>query len=52
MKSAENPVFRNRINHVEEKYHYIREQIEQGNIEVKYLTTKHRIADVLTKGLS
>ena len=33
------------------KLHFIRELVERGELELKYLQTDLKIADVLTKGL-
>jgi len=41
----------NHSKHINPKFHYTREQIENGNISVKYVNTKDNIADLLTKPL-
>jgi hypothetical protein len=41
----------NRMKHVDIRYHFIREQVENGNIKVVYCYTKDMLADILTKGL-
>lgn len=50
-KLAHNPVFHKRVKHIKPKYHFIREQVQEGNIAIKYMCTEDMIADVLTKGL-
>jgi len=50
-KLAHNPVFHKRVKHIKPKYHFIREQIQDGNIIIKYMCTQDMMADVLTKGL-
>lgn len=40
------------ILHIDIKYHFIRDQIEQENIELKYVSTQEQVADIFTKGLS
>ena len=37
--------------HFELKHHFIRGLVERGELELKYLQTDLKIADVLTKGL-
>ena len=49
---SKNPVFHNRTKHVDIRHHFIRECIERGDVEVKYIPTTDMPADVLTKGLS
>ena len=49
---AKNPQFHGRAKHIGIKYHYIREQVENGNVELSYCRTEEMVADALTKGLS
>ena len=49
---AKNPQFHGRTKHIEIKYHFIREKVHDGIIELKYCKTNDMIADILTKGLS
>ena len=46
-----NPQFHGRANHINIKYHFIREQVNNNNIELKYCQTSEMIADMLMKGL-
>jgi hypothetical protein len=48
---SNNPVFHKRTKHIDIRYHFVRERIEAGDIEVKYLPTQLQLADLLTKGL-
>ena len=48
---ARNPQFHGRVKHINIKYHFIREQVNDNNIELKYCQTSEMIADMLTKGL-
>ena len=47
-----NPVFHKRTKHIAIKYHFVREKVESGEIDVKYVSTKQQLADILTKPLS
>jgi hypothetical protein len=38
-----------RTKHIDIKYHYIRERVEKGDIQLQYLSTEEMIADCLTK---
>ena len=49
---ARNPQFHGRTKHIGIKYHFIREQVSNGDVELKYCPTEEMIADMLTKGLS
>jgi hypothetical protein len=51
-KLAKNPVISTRSKHIDIRYHYTREVMEQGLITVKYCKTNDMLADVLTKPLS
>lgn len=48
---AKNPQFHGRVKHINIKYHFIREQVSNHNIKLKYCQTSSMIADMLTKGL-
>ena len=49
---AKNPQYHGRAKHIDIKYHFVREQVVNGNIKVKYCKSEDMIADMLTKGLS
>ena len=48
---AKNPVFHNRTKHIAIKYHYLREVEANGDIKLKYCSTKNQLADIFTKAL-
>ena len=47
-----NPQFHGRAKHIAIKYHFIREQVSKGTIELKYCPSNQMLADMFTKGLS
>ena len=48
---SKNPVFHDRSKHINVKYHYIRECIKEGRVDVEPIDTKLQLADILTKAL-
>lgn len=46
-----NPAHDRRTKHVDIRYHYIREFIEQGRAEVYYVESAENVADILTKNV-
>ena len=48
---SKNPQCHGRSKHIDIRYHFIREQVNNQNIELKYCPTNNTIADMLTKGL-
>jgi hypothetical protein len=48
---CEDQAFHNRVKHLDVKYHWIRECVENGELIVKQIPTSGNVADVLTKAL-
>lgn len=46
-----NPEFHKRTKHIDIKYHYVREKVENHEIEVVFVPTEAQLADVFTKAL-
>ncbi|GJU15208.1 ribonuclease H-like domain, reverse transcriptase, RNA-dependent DNA polymerase [Tanacetum coccineum] len=46
-----NPVFHGRSKHIDIRYHFIRECVENGHINVKHVSGELQRADILTKAL-
>lgn len=46
-----NPVVDRRTKHIEIRYHFIREQVESGSVEIFYVATADQLADSLTKNV-
>ena len=51
IKLSENPVFHDRLKHIEMKYHFIRDLVQRGTLKLQYIRTDEQIADILTKPL-
>jgi hypothetical protein len=49
---GKNPEFHKRSKHIDVQYHYVREQVQNGQVVTPYLSTAHMVADGLTKALS
>nr|GEU92657.1 retrovirus-related Pol polyprotein from transposon TNT 1-94 [Tanacetum cinerariifolium] len=46
-----NPVQHSRTKHIHTRYHFIKEQVENGIIELYFVRTKYQLADIFTKAL-
>ena len=51
MALSNNPKDHTRTKHIDVKYHYVRETIEHGYVNLMYCPTENMVADMLTKGL-
>ena len=52
VKFSENPVFHDKLKHIEIKYHYIRDMVQRGAVKLQYVVTYKQIDNVLTKPLA
>jgi hypothetical protein len=48
---AKNPVFHGKMRYVERRHHFLRDHIEKGDIEMRYIDTERQLADIFTKPL-
>lgn len=48
---SKNPVFYSQTKYIEIDVHFVREKVENGEVEVWYVPAANQVADVLTKGL-
>ena len=48
---TENPVQHSRTKHIDIKYHFIREHVMNGTIEMHFVPSEEQIADIFTKPL-
>ena len=52
IKLSKNPVFHGRTKHIHVRFHFLRELVEDGKIELVYCNTEEQAADIFTKPLS
>jgi hypothetical protein len=48
---SKNPVFHDRSKHIDTRYHYIRDCVAKGVVDVSHVGTDDQLADILTKPL-
>jgi hypothetical protein len=48
---SKNGVKSERTKHIDIKYHFITDEVSQGNVQLQWVSTKKQLADVLTKAL-
>ena len=51
IKLAYNPVFHARTKHIDIQIHFIRQCVEDNQLEIRYCPTEEMVADVMTKAL-
>jgi hypothetical protein len=49
---SKNPVFHDRSKHIDIRFHFIRECIGDGKLDIEHVCTEEQIADILTKPLA
>ena len=49
---AKNPVHHQRTKHIDIRYHFIREEINNKSVDVQFISTHGNLADVFTKAIS
>ena len=52
IKLSDNPEFYKKTKHIDIKYHFIRELVEENKIRLLYINTKEQLVDPLTKAIS
>jgi hypothetical protein len=48
---SHNPVFHDRSKHIDVRYHFIRECVEDGRVKIESIGTEEQLADIATKAL-
>lgn len=51
IKLSRNPVLHGRCKHIDVRFHYLRELVKQGEIDLEYCRTEMQISDIMTKPL-
>jgi hypothetical protein len=51
LELSKNPVYQERSKHIDTRYHFIRECIADGVVDVNHVGTDNQLADILTKPL-
>jgi hypothetical protein len=48
---TKNPVFHDRSKHIQTRYHYIRQCVNHGDIDIQFVRTEDQLSDIMTKAL-
>jgi hypothetical protein len=48
---CKNPIYHDRSKHIDTQFHFIRDCVEEGRVEVEHIGTNNQLADILTKPL-
>jgi cell fate regulator YaaT (PSP1 superfamily) len=48
---AKNLVFHKKMRHIERRHHILRDHVEKGGIEMRYIDTERQLADIFIKPL-
>ena len=51
IRLSENPVFHDRSKHLDIRYHFLRDCVQRGTIQLEYIETYEQVADIFTKAL-
>lgn len=46
-----NPVFHDRSKHIQTRFHFIRQCVDDGDIDVQFVRTEDQLSDIMTKAL-
>jgi hypothetical protein len=46
---AKNSIFHKRMKHLEVRHHFLRDHVEKGDIEMRYMDTERLLVDIFTK---
>lgn len=47
-----NPILHSRDKHIEIKHHFIRDYVQKGILDFKFIDIDHQLADIITKPLA
>jgi hypothetical protein len=51
IKLSKNPIFHGRTKHIDVKFHFLRDLVKEGAVELIHCETREQVADILTKPL-
>ncbi|KAF7130275.1 hypothetical protein RHSIM_Rhsim10G0139300 [Rhododendron simsii] len=49
---SKNPVFHGRTKQIELRHHFIRDLVQNGEIQLEFVNTKEQLADIMTKSVA
>jgi len=49
---SKNPILHSRAKHIEIKHHFIRDYVQKGILDIKFIDTERQWADIFTKPLT
>ena len=49
---TKNPVFHQKTKHIDRRYHFIKDALQEGIIDLVYCPTNEQLADIFTKSLA
>ena len=52
MHLARNPAFHSKTKHIRVQYHFVREKVEEGTVDMQKIHTKENVADFMTKAVT
>jgi uncharacterized lipoprotein YehR (DUF1307 family) len=52
IRLSEHPVFHERSKHIEIKYYFIRDKVQEGEVKLEYIPIDEQTKDIMTKPLS
>lgn len=52
IRYSESTQFHHRTKHIDNKWNFVKDEVQSGRVIMKYVPTEYRLADILTKGLA
>ena len=49
---AKNPIYRERSKHIDVRFHFIRDQAKEKNVQLEYIKSEDQVADIFTKPIN